>query len=40
MVVKQTLPNAIKILYGENTVNKVAETSSAKYADSFHTDYR
>ena len=38
MVVKQTLPNAIKTLYGENIVNKVAETSSTKYADSFHTE--
>ena len=38
MVVKQTLPNAIKTLYGENIVNKVAETSSAKCADSFHTE--
>ena len=40
MVVKQTLRNAIKILYGENIVNKVAETLSTKYADSFHTEYR
>ena len=40
MVVKKTFPNAIKIFYGENIVNKLGETSSTKFPDSFHTEYR